>query len=595
VEQIKIIDKDEFNQLKEFMKEYEPHEVQFRDSKIALSDEYEFTLGLPLRKELETLRASIKGGSESLDDEFQRGLIYGKNETEGIVGIELENDTILLFLQDGSVKTIPAEYWFLIRSKRRGFSKLDGHLDYKYIKRYYDYDTYKKKRNEMKYRFKADVYQVWDDIESQMIYHGITMFKGCKVEDIPVLAFDIETNGLLLNDNSQIFIIANTFRKEGKITRKLFRADEYDSPAKMIDAWCGWVRKIDPVILTNHNIFGFDLPYLNHVAKLYGTQLWLGVDGSKAVFSKKESKYRVDGNNDWHYRKCKIYGRQIIDTQFLSVKYDIGRDFPNWSLKGIINHLGLEVEGRQFYDAAMIKDNWFDLHEREKICKYAIHDGDDALSLFDLMIPPLFYTANYVSRTLQAIHESATGGWINNILVRAYLQEGHSIPKTTDISEIKVAGGISYGIPGIYRNVFKIDLISAYPNTVIQYQVHPLKKDPKKYYYEITKFFFNERIKNKKLYKETKDEYYEGMQAALKVLINSIYGTSITKGLNFNDTDVGSFITGMTRQVLKLSINYMTSYPLEWHWREYKHKEVDEPYNDKLGRFDTYKEFIKNV
>ena len=163
---------------------------------------------------------------------------------------------------------------------------------------------------------------------------------------------------------------------------------------------------------------------------------------------------------------------------FLAYKYDIGRKYESYGLKWIINYEGLEKEDRVFYDAGKIKDNYMIPEEWEKIKAYAEDDGDDALALFDLMVPPFFYMTQMVPKPMQLMIESASGSQLNSLMVRSYLQERHSIPKADDTQDFE--GAISFGEAGIYPNSVSIDIASLYPSVMLQYEVYSAKKDPKK-------------------------------------------------------------------------------------------------------------------
>jgi DNA polymerase elongation subunit (family B) len=82
-------------------------------------------------------------------------------------------------------------------------------------------------------------------------------------------------------------------------------------------------------------------------------------------------------------------------------------------------------------------------------------------------------------------------------------------------------------------------------------------------------FFTIERFKNKKIYKTTKDKYYDDLQASQKVFINSAYGVTGTPGLNFNDFAIANEITRTGREIIKTSIEWATSKKLKDWFPEY--------------------------
>ncbi len=546
-----IIDtKELYQELQEYLSE-NPTILEQRSDYLR-TDEYEFF---------------IQYQQDSLDN-----LIFGKDSRTHITAIEVENNEDILFYADGSVTREPHVYWLLAEYKLDDhFEKLEGNQTYKWIRRFSNKDEYYKFRGLLSKK-RIDYYCVWNEKESAMIYKGITLFNEMKVEDVPVLSFDIEADGLVEHKRSQVFLITNTFKKNGAILKKHFRLDHYgDDCGAMISDWCDWVRTVDPTVITGHHIFGYDFLYLAHVAKLYNTTLDLGKDGSPVKFGKKPKKYRVDGSQTWDYKNAEIFGRHVIDGMFLAVKYDIGRNYPSWGLKPIAEYEGFVSEDRQFYDASKISENWSDPVEREKIVAYGIDDSDDSLAIYELMIPSFFYTAQSIPKPLQVVINSASGSWLNTIMVRAYLQDNHSIPKTSESQ--RVAGGMSYGIPGIYSNVSKWDAASYYPSTVLAFKIHDKKKDPKAYYYEMVKYFTEKRFEQKAEYKRTGDEYFNDLQSSSKTFINSAYGLLGTPGLNFNSFENASLITKCCRKGLQKCIIWATGKDANYWWEDYSEEQ----------------------
>lgn len=488
-----------------------------------------------------------------------KALIFGKDDTQGVVAAELHDPYLRLFIEnkDGTITTkdVPNTYWMLASKQYNPkFERLEGDLHYKWIRKYTDLESYKKGRNAS---FKLDTYQVWDSVEASLIYNGITFFKGLKVEDVSVLAFDIESEGLVHYEGSRVYMIANTFKKLGKIERKLFTIKDYDSDKEMIEAWCDWVREKDPSVMLGHNIMGYDFPYLKHCADMVGAKLNLGRDGSEIRFAERESKFRKDASQFYTYKKVYIYGRQSVDTFFLAIKYDIGRKYISYNLKQIIKQEGLEVEGRQFYDASKIKDNFENPEEWKRICDYCIFDGDDAITLYNLMGPSFFYMTQSVPRSFESLMVTASGSQINSVLVRAYLQDNHSIPKATPVGDFQ--GAISFGNPGIWKSVYKVDANNLYPSCIRQYKIYDEKKDPKAYFLTMVEYFAIERLRNKKLAKETGDRYYDDLQNSQKTFANSMYGFLSAEGLSFNSPIKAAYVTEKGREVLKTAIKWATS------------------------------------
>lgn len=485
----------------------------------------------------------------------QQKLIYGKAGLKHIVGLEIESDYAVAFTEkDGVVDRIevPHKYWILCNEKLgMDWFKLDGNQHYQYGKQYDKY--WKLRADREKYKDK-DLFLVTNPTEALQVKDGYVYYLGLKHDEVSILCFDLETTGVTHDDNSKVLLIANTLRVNGKITRKLFCYDDYENDAEMIREWCKWVQEVNPAIMCGHNIYGFDFPYLRYVAERNGDDLNLGRDGSKAKFSQYEAKFRVDGSRDLHYNKVNMYGREICDTMFLAYKYDIGRKYQSYGLKSIIDVEGLEKKDRVFYDAGTIKDNYTNPIEWEKIKQYAMDDGDDALALYDLMVAPFFYMTQMFPRPFQLLIESASGSQLNGLMIRSYLQNKHSIPKATDAVDFE--GAISFGEPGVYPNSVSLDIASLYPSIMLQYNVHSKEKDPAGNMLKLLDFLRTERLKNKKLAKETGLELYKHLDTSQKIIINSLYGFMGASGLNYNFCEGAALVTEKGREILTTSMNW---------------------------------------
>ncbi len=491
-------------------------------------------------------------------------LIFGKANLKGIVGIEVTDGSTDLFIQreDGSVysKFTTNRFWILSSKNINGkFKRLEGDLHYCWGTQFQDEKTWKKMRSIWK---NDDIYSVWNQEEAMMVKDGYTMYQGLKLSDVSLLSFDIETTGLDPNaKDAAVVLISTTYRDQFGQCNKLFSYDEYKSEGAMLDAFSNYIQEKNSSIIIGHNIFVFDLPYLDSRASAWNTSLNWGRDESRVQFEDYESKFRMDGTRELLYRRVKIYGREIVDTFFLASSYDVSKSIESYSLKPMIKQLGLEKEGRQFYDAALIRENYKDPVEFAKIKQYAIDDAEDPVKLWDLMGPLYFNMATMFPKPLTEILLSASGSKINALMCRAYLQDGHSLPKASPTR--KYQGALSFAVPGLYQNCFKIDLSALYPSIMIEYEVYDEEKDPKAYLLYLVKAFRAKRLEYKKLAAETGLKYWIEMDTTAKSILNSFYGFTGTSGLNFNNFEIADFITGKGREILAYTINWASGKDLK--------------------------------
>lgn len=487
-------------------------------------------------------------------------IIYGESSLERVVGMEPHDSHIELFIEhkDGRIETqLHDNYYWMLSDLPHGkdWFRLAGNLHYKYARVF----NSKKELNQEYYKLNKfrnkDIYIVWNKKEAFMLKSGVTYFKGMQAQEPSILSFDIETTSLKPEDkNAQVLIIANTYRKQGKIERKMFCYNDYPSQAAMIDAWCAFVREINPSIILGYNICMFDLPYLHVVASRNNTNLSLGRDNSNLYFNKEDSMFRKDGSQFYTYKKVNVYGREVIDGFFLALKYDVGRKYDNYKLKEIVKHEKLAFPGRVYYDGDQIRFNYTNPEEFEKIKAYASFDGDEALQLYDLMSPAFFYMTQSIPKNYQTVLESASGSQLNSIMMRSYIQEEHSLPKADEA--VKFEGAISFGNPGVYNNVFKVDVASLYPSIMLEYQVFPKHKDINNNMLYALEYFTKERLKNKKLAKDNK--YFDDLQNSQKIMINSMYGFMGANGLHFNFPGGAAQVTKHGRDILEKAISWAT-------------------------------------
>jgi DNA polymerase I len=480
-------------------------------------------------------------------------LINGKDNRENIVGIELNENDVEIIYKDGRVELEPFERYILYtRPEVRGKTgKLKGNGDFKYFRKFQSKKEYWEGKSLAPY---PHYFAPKNDQLMYMLKTGTTMYQGMKYEDLKVVSFDIETNGFKKDKNSTVYLISAAFRESNKTVTTLFSLDNYNNQQDMIQDFCDWVQEKNPHVLAGHNVMGFDIPFLQHC---YGKALPLGIESRPIYISRRARKFRKDGHKQYEYNNVKISGREIVDTMYLAMKYDFQNKYRSYGLKSIIEQEGLIKDGRQFYDAASIKDNWSDKNEREKIKEYCKDDSLDALSLCDIMLPTYFYYVQILPMGLQETILSASGSQVNSLMVRAYLQDGRSLPKASDKASYK--GGISFGNPGIYSNAYKVDVASLYPSIMLQYGIYNKQKDPEKYFLKIVKTLTEQRLKNKKLAKETGDRYYGDMEQAQKIIINSAYGFMGAPGLHFNSPNDADKVTSIGRKILQTGLDWVES------------------------------------
>jgi DNA polymerase elongation subunit (family B) len=493
-----------------------------------------------------------------MDKYNTHNIIYGKDATKKITNISVKDDLVYIFTEDGH-HTLPYKHWVLSAKSHEGFTKLKGNQHYQYIKEYETLDSFLAVKDAV---YKHRMYTSQNYTEAFMLRHGYTYFKGMKVSDMSLVSFDIETTGLNpYADNAQVLLITNVYRKNGIAVNKTFCVDDYETQYDMITDWCLWLMEKDPSAIIGHNIIIFDLPYIKAQMDKAGLPLLLGKLEQPLEIEDKIRELRVDGTQTYSYQRINIFGREIVDTFFLAIKADIAKKYDSYALKKIIEQEGAEKPGRQRYDASDIAKNWSIPEEKVKIIQYAEDDAEDPIKLFDLMVAPFFYLTPHIPKPFQLMVESATGSQINSLMVRSYLQDGCSVAKADEIESFE--GAISFGNPGVYDNVLKVDVKSLYPSIMRHYKIFPKGKDFNGNFLKALDYFTEERFKNQALAKETNDSYYKDLEQAQKVFINSTYGAMGASGLNYNYGEGASLVTKYGRDIITKAVEWASGHTLE--------------------------------
>lgn len=493
-------------------------------------------------------------------------LIFGKNNMRRIVSVEPDgvgNCEVFRELESGEVvsEIVPNKYFILFTKQvSPKCIRLKGDQPFKYIRNYIDLKKYYDVLNRCQ-RKHIETFQIRDQKESFLVRYGYTYYKGMNPTDVSIMSVDIEdTYGIAetCDENGRMLLIGNTFRKNGKTIRKQFAYDDYKSERDMLLAWSKWFRKMNPSIVTGWNVYGHDFKVIDFAARKNKLKLRLGRNGSEMHVNKRQSQFRKDGSQAYSYSNILIYGREIVDGWFLAMKYDQAsrREYENYKMKYVIKFEGLEPKGRVHYDAANIKRDYKDPKKWQKIKKYNIHDSDDPLAYFDLVGPSFFEYTKSVPRSFQSIINSATGSQFNSVMVRAYLQQGHSIARGSEA--VKYPGAISFCMPGIHKNVFKVDVQSLYPSIILTYKLYDKKKDPKGYFLKILQVFTHQRIKNKKLHAKTKNNKYKNKSDSQKIFCNTGYGFAGAPRLNYNSPRLAAKVTELGREILMDAIEWCT-------------------------------------
>lgn len=384
-----------------------------------------------------------------------------------------------------------------------------------------------------------------------LIQTGKKLYDGIGLSDMKIIVFDIETTSLDPEEGEilSIGIHGNYDFADGK--RTVLLTNEMSEMHMLLD-FIDFMKVNDPDILVGHNVFEFDIPYIEHrmmkkkIAPNIGR---CGLPMYKNFYSTKINRL-IAGSDFFQYI---IPGRHVVDTMHLAMNEDIRRrEFESYGLKYLAQYLGVAPKDRVYLEGDKIAEMY--KTDREKFIKYLEGDLEETMGLMKLMLPAYFHMCKIIPITLQnQIYAGATRKF-TALFVGDYYEAGKGLPMAQETRKFQGATTDTENI-GIYYNVAKYDVSSLYPSTMRYRNMVP-KSDELGVFMKYLIKFMDERLeykykaeevegKDEKLY----EEYY-AYQLALKILINSFYGVLGTGGFIFNDFDAAESITAYGRKVL---------------------------------------------
>ena len=389
--------------------------------------------------------------------------------------------------------------------------------------------------------------------EQYLIDSGRGCFRGLEFDELRRAQIDIETLGLdpSVADARIVIITATVNGREPLV----LRADQLNEAA-MIEGLTDWLQAQDPDIIESHNLFNFDLAFLMERARRSNLLLYWGRDGSPVRLA-NEQRFKA-GARTIPFRAAYVYGRHFIDTYQQIQRYDSAGQLDSYALKSVIAALGLGRADRTFVEGAQIADAW--QHRRDELVRYAIDDVLDVNALSELTLPTELYQTRILPRSLQSSATGGPGEKINDLLVRAYLMAGQSIPAPGPPQDYP--GGYSeVRAVGKFSPVVKCDVESLYPSIMLSDQISP-DGDTLGVFLPMLRTLTEQRLHAKHSEQQSggiERARWNGIQSSFKVLINSFYGYLGYRRAYFNDFAAARRVTLRGQEIVLQIVNDLDS------------------------------------
>ncbi len=187
--------------------------------------------------------------------------------------------------------------------------------------------------------------------EQYLVATGRTYFRDLSFDHLRRFQFDLETTGL---DASRDRIFMAALRYPSGETEALEVGAVNDAgEADLIRRLVARVREVDPDVIENHNLHGFDLPFLERRARRLGIPLPLGRLGTAGLRQRPARRGVRTENGDDRRVRFMTPGRELIDTLDAVRRYDYTvRDLPSYGLKSVAKYLGVAAADREYIRGA---------------------------------------------------------------------------------------------------------------------------------------------------------------------------------------------------------------------------------------------------
>ena len=463
--------------------------------------------------------------------------------------ISTERDTLLYLGEQKDVLKITVKYPFKMsdyrnKARKDGFTILSADIPF-HLRFIYDLDLgacFKVIGKEVTGRYFTDLIVEMDHHEDLEPF----------TPPIKVMSFDLENS----IEHDYLYCICAVISEDGPLREcEPITGSEHE----IIEKFADLIRKEDPDVLTGYNIDNYDIKKIKERADAIGyidAMPW-GRDGSQP---------KLISNRFW-----RVNGRLVVDAWW-AAKMELR---PK---QETLNAVAMQLlgEGKMDVNPSEMDAEWRD--NREKALEYCTKDAELAYRILheiDSIRKNMDLAA--VSRLpVEDVLTSGSSQLVDSLLIRSADRHKVGIPMMGGRSARgdQIEGGYVHMMkPGLYHWVVVLDFKSMYPSLIISKNIcfTTLSDDGEIISPSGARFLSKEhregllpailldlmthRDEIRSSMKLTKDaheyRYLDGLQEAVKIIMNTFYGVFASSFYRFTDKNIGSAITSFARGNVK--------------------------------------------
>lgn len=411
-------------------------------------------------------------------------VLYGHDATPAVVGVEMEgNRHIRIYSRSSSAvvsTTVPFEPFLWLTSDDRiagwkghcRIEPLSGTGKFRRLVRFPDVESLESARSYLQRKSgkglgASGVQYLYlrDPVQQYLLWSGTTHFLGMRFDQLVRMQIDLEVY------RTAGFEFPNPLREGDRITaiamsdssgwERLISGRDHDE-AEMLEEMVREIRARDPDVIEGHNIFRFDLRYIEERARRYGVSLPVGRDGSAP--RRRSARFQTV-ERVIPYRNYVIHGRHVMDTWFLAQLYSQANpDLRRNGLKDVARHFGVASSERTYIPGA--EASWYFDHDPDTLFRYALDDVRETRAISAVLSPGYFVQARIFPCPYQDTALADDPTKIDWLMLREYIARRHSVPAPA-MAEPVAEKYTELRVPGVSRPVLHCDVTALYPAVML--------------------------------------------------------------------------------------------------------------------------------